>query len=165
MIKIVELDEKLLKGASELVFKIFPSMSMVERLSFWAYKHREKCPVKMLMRLSGIFSLIKYCAAVNENGDVCGTTGLYQYTKDRNDAVWLAWFCVHPDQRGRGTGKQLIEYSINEARKLKKKYFRLYTSTDPNEAAAQILYEKYGFMEKSRKKTLSHTKIFRELEL
>ena len=165
MVEIVELDKHLIKKAEKLVFEVFPSMDLIEKLSFWAYKYRGKRPVKILMRLSGVFSLIKYCAAINENGDVCGTTGLYQYTKDRHEAVWLAWFCVDPQQRGIGIGKKLIEYSINEARKYNKKYFRLYTSTDPNEAAAQNLYEKYGFRIKNQKGTLTYTKIFRELEL
>ena len=165
MIKIVELDETLFGKAEKLVFKVFPSMDILEKLSFWAYKHRNNRFVKILMRISGVYSLIKYCAAITENGEVCGTTGFYSYTKDKHEAVWLAWFCVDPKFRGKGIGKKLIEYSIDEARKYNKKFFRLYTSTDPNEASAQNLYEKYDFRIKRQKKTLAYTKIIRELEL
>jgi ribosomal protein S18 acetylase RimI-like enzyme len=42
---------------------------------------------------------------------------------------------------------------------------RLYTSTDPNEASAQRLYERNGFMEVGRKKGLRSTIVFREKKL
>jgi hypothetical protein len=42
---------------------------------------------------------------------------------------------------------------------------RLYTSTDPNEASAQRLYERNGFMEVGRKKGLRLTTVFREKKL
>ena len=96
---------------------------------------------------------------------MAGTTGIYSYVKDKEDAIWLAWFCVDTEQRGKGIGKKLIEYSINVVREYNKKYFRLYTSSDPNEAAAQNLYEKYGFEMIKKEKKLFYTKMFRELEL
>jgi ribosomal protein S18 acetylase RimI-like enzyme len=42
---------------------------------------------------------------------------------------------------------------------------KLYTSTDPNEASAQRLYERNGFMEVGRKKGLRSTTVFREKKL
>ena len=164
MVNIVELDESTLVKTEKLVSKVFPAMDIPEKLSFWAYKHRENRIVKILMKLCGVSSLLKFFAAIDENGEVRGTTGFYSYTKDDKEAIWLAWFCVDPEARGKGIGKQLIEYSIDEGRKYNKKYFRLYTSTDKNEAAAQHLYEKYGFKIKTQKKTLFYTKIIRELE-
>ena len=59
--------------------------------------------------------------------------------------MYLEDIYIMPEYRGQGIGKQLIEFSIEAARGYGKKYLRLYTSTDPNEAAAQFLYEKYGF--------------------
>ena len=112
------------------------------------------------MLVNPFASLLKYWVAVNNNGDVCGICGLYTYKNDEHEAVWLGWFCVSQNLRGQGIGQKLIEYSIAEARKYNKKYFRLYTSTDPNEAAAQSLYEKYGFkVVKQEKKALLHNNI------
>jgi ribosomal protein S18 acetylase RimI-like enzyme len=93
----------------------------------------------------GVAELINFWVAIDENSNVVGITGIYSYLKDREDAIWLAWFCVDPEQRGKGIGKKLIEYTLDVTKKYNKKYFRLYTSSDPNEAAAQYLYEKYGF--------------------
>ena len=117
------------------------------------------------MNMFGISSLLHFWVAINDNKEVYGTTGLYTYKKDENEAVWLSWFCVDPAQRGKGIGKQLIEYSIDMAKKYNKKYFRLYTSNDPNEQAAQNLYEKYGFKIVKTKKKHVYTEIYRELEL
>ena len=164
-IKIVELDRNLIEKAEKLISKIFPSRSLPERLSLWVYRHREKWYAKLLMKLGGIHSLIKFYAAVNDNGDVYGTTGLYAYKTDAHEAIWLAWFCVDPSKRGQGIGTKLIKYSIDEARKHNKKYFRLYTSTAPGETVAQILYEKHGFKIKKQKRKLAYTIIYRELAL
>ena len=162
VIKIVELDDILIKKAARLVTEVFPSRNLPERLSFWVYKRRNNPFVRLI---SFYWCLLNYWAAVNDNGDVCGICGLYTYKKDEREAVWLGWFCVDPNHRGRGIGKKLIEFSIVEARKHNKKYFRLYTSTDPNEAAAQNLYEKYGFKITRREQNRSGARIFRELKL
>jgi ribosomal protein S18 acetylase RimI-like enzyme len=165
MIQIIKLEEPLIKKADKLVSKVFPVRSLSERFTFWTYKHQNNNFVKKLINLFGVSSISDFWVAIDENNNVVGTTGIYTYIKDENEAIWLAWFCVDPEQRGEGIGKKLIEYSINMAREYKKKYFRLYTSSDPNEAAAQNLYEKYGFKVIKRKKKLFYTKIYRELVL
>ena len=103
--------------------------------------------------------------AVNGSDDVCGTTGLYSYKKDENEAVWLSRFCVGPEHRGEGIGKNFLEFSIEKARDSGKAFLRLYTSGDPSEAAAQGLYEKYGFAVVKTAKYRSGTYLYRELKL
>ena len=120
----------------QTVKAIFPSMDFVERWCFWAYRRRGNPCVRVLMRLGGISSLINLWVAVDETGAVCGTTGLYTTPQDEHEAAWLSWFCVDPKHRGQGIGKLLIEFSIEEARAANKKFLRLYTSDDENEAAA-----------------------------
>ena len=165
MIQIVKLEDPLIKKTDKLVSKVFPFRSLSERLTFWAFKNQNIRLVKKLIKFFGVSSLSNFWVAIDENNNVVGTTGIYTYVKDENEAIWLAWFCVAPEQRGKGIGKQLMEHSINMAKGFNKKYFRLYTSSDPNEAAAQNLYEKYGFKVIKKEKKLFFTKIIRELEL
>ncbi len=165
MIKIVEISNKLIDKADKLVSKVFPFRSLSERLTLWAFKHQKNKLVKRIINFFGVSSLSNFWVAIDEDENVYGTIGIYTYSKDDNEAIWLAWFCVDPDQRGQGIGKRLIEHSIKMAKSYNKRYFRLYTSSDPNEATAQNLYEKYGFLVKKRVKKLFYEKIYRELVL
>ncbi len=115
------------------------------------------------MRFLGVKDIINIWVAINDQGKVIKTTGLYRYLNDEKDAGWLFWFCVAPEERGKGVGKQLLLFSIDEAKKSGAKYLRLYTSDAPDEKKAQMLYEKYGLMEKTRQKKLFWTKIVREM--
>ena len=108
---------------------------------------------------------MNFWVAKNEKGEICGTTGLYTCCKDEEEAVWLSWFCVAPEARGQGIGKRLIEFSIKKAKEQNKKYLRLYTSTDPVEESAQVLYEKYGLAKVKEKNYGTWVKIERELKL
>jgi len=167
MIEIVEIN---IKGASfdeaeKVIRSVFTSMSFSERVSFWVYRHKENYFVKKMMRLFGIASLMNVWVAKDKNDEICGTTGLYTCCKDEEEAIWLSWFCVAPNKRGQGIGKRLIEFSIEKAKEHNKKYFRLYTSNDPNEATAQILYEKYGFVKTREVKHKTWVEINRELKL
>jgi GNAT superfamily N-acetyltransferase len=74
---------------------------------------------------------------------VIGLTGLYAF-KDAVNEAWLGWFGVAEIARGKGLGKKLLEWTMNKAREEGYTVFKLYTTTDPNEAAAQKLYENLG---------------------
>lgn len=165
MVRIIEAQGALLDEAEKLIKKVFPWMDLSEQITFWAYRRRSKSFVCVLMRLCGVSSLSTIWVAVNDNGDVCGTTGFYTTPKDKTEASWLSWFCVDPKQRGLGIGKILLNFSIDKARESNKRFLRLYTSDDPNEAAAQGLYEKHGFKIIKKKKYISHTILYRELIL
>ncbi len=93
-----------------------------------------------LLRLGGI-RVPRFWVAVDEADRVLGTVGLYE-TGD--GVLWLGWFCTAPEARGRGVGRRLLNHAIDTARSEGQSSLRLYTSTDPNEAAAQILYERMG---------------------
>jgi ribosomal protein S18 acetylase RimI-like enzyme len=79
----------------------------------------------------------------------------------------VSWFCVDPETRGQGIGKSLLAHLIGVVRSRGYKYLRLYTGSDPDEAAAQLLYESRGLRETRRKPLLftPYDKIWRELEL
>ena len=165
MVEIVEARGVLLDEVERLVAKVFPWRNIPERMSFWVYRRQNNPFVRMLMRIGGVSTIPNIWAAINSGGKVCGTTGLYVYKKDEHEAVWLSWFCVDPEQRGHGIGKKLIEFSIEKARECGKGFLRLYTTDHPSEAAAQGLYEKYGFVIFKKKKHGSDTYLYRELNL
>ena len=162
MINIIELDNALLPKAKKLVKTVFKSMDMREKMSFWFYKHQKNRFMKPVLRLFGYTDSMRYWVAVDERAEICGITGLYNERKDREDTVWLCWFCVDPKYRGRGLGKKLLEFSIEKARGYGKKRLCLYTTTDPNEAGAQLLYEKYGFKITKIKNYPDYTVMYRE---
>ncbi len=102
------------------------------------------------------------------SGESVGVTGFYTELSDPEEVAWLGWFCVDPLRRRKGLGGAILEWTIREVRKRGFKKFRLYTSTNPNEAAAQILYEKMGFQLIGREEfeeKKPYTILYRELSL
>lgn len=81
-----------------------------------------------------------------QNGKVAGVIGLMAYNRDAEEALWISWFCVHPSHRKQGFGEALLSKAVDEARRIKKPFLRLWTTDSPNEAIAQFLYEKMGFV-------------------
>ncbi len=97
-----------------------------------------------------------------------GIIGLYTTEDDYKKAVWISWFCVGKTHRGKGVGKKLLEFVIGKARQEGHRYVRLFTSTDPKEAAVQSLYSTMGFLimeERGRKKRGNYEIFYRELRL
>ncbi len=162
---IVQCSNELMEQAEALVRSVFVWMSPIERFSFIAIKYPKSVAGRVLMDLAGIKDMIEFDVYVDGADLVLGTTGLYRYKNDANEAVWVAWFCVDPKARGRGIGQALIDHTVSRARDAGFNRIRLYTSTDPNEEAAQRLYEKNGFKEILRKKGMFTTTIFREKTL
>jgi GNAT superfamily N-acetyltransferase len=162
---IMQCTNELMGQAEALVRSVFVWMSPVERFSFIAIRYPKSIAGRLLMVLAGIKDMIAFDVYVDGVDLVLGTTGLYRYKSDANEAVWVAWFCVDPKARGRGIGQALIDHTVSRARNAGFNRIRLYTSTDPNEEAAQRLYEKNGFKEILRKKGMFTTTIFREKTL
>jgi len=160
-----QLDAATLPQARALVNRVFPSQGVSERLSFLVIAHRQSWWASVLMRLFGVSAMLDFFVAVDDKGDVIGTSGLYSYVKDEHEAAWAAWFCVAPESRRMGVGSALLDHTIEQARTRGLKYLRLYTSEDPNERAAQALYEKKGLKTISRTKRLFWTRIVREKPL
>lgn len=163
-IKITELADEDIPQAKALVARVFPYQDFTERISFWAHRHRRNPVMRLILKIYGM-EVSQYWVAVDETGEICGTTGLYSEKDDISEALWLSWFCVAPEKRGLGIGKMLLEFSIKTAKDQNKKYLRLYTSDDPGEAAAQPLYEKYGFKITKKEKAKDHVLIYREKNL
>lgn len=92
------------------------------------------------------FNWFKYWVAVDtDNKNVVGTIGIYEENADQNQALWLGWFCVDPNYRGRKIGSKLLEFAISQAKRLGTPYLRVYTADSERSLAARYLYRKYSF--------------------
>lgn len=89
--------------------------------------------------------ILQYFIVRDSAGKAVGVTGWYTETVGPKDIIWLGWYCLDPNERGKGYGREILEWTMNKAKEMGYKAMKLYTSNDPNEAAAQILYEKIGF--------------------
>lgn len=162
---IIPCPDELMGQAESLVRSVFRWMTPFERFSFIAIRVSKSLAGRLLMWLAGVKDIVAFDVWVDEADLVLGTTGLYRYKKDSDEAVWVAWFCVDPKTRGRGVGQALIDHTVSRAQNAGFNRIRLCTSTDPNEAAAQRLYERNGFKEIGRKKGIFDTTVFREKSL
>ncbi len=136
---IVPFNEARRKDVIQLVDRVFPSQGLVERLSMRVFQTRWD----WLLALGGIRDG-RFWLAVKDDS-VIGTVGLYSTSSDAASALWLGWFCVSPQARGQRVGQELIDFVVRQASTERRAFLRLYTSTDPNEAAAQSVYERNGF--------------------
>jgi len=165
-IRIEHLERKRLSDARKLVWRCFPRQTFFERLSFWAIANHRSPHMRRIMAWVGVADFLDFWGAIDQQtGTLLGTTGLYQYTCDAKEAVWLAWFCVAPEVRRRGIGSRLLDFSIEEAKRTGLQYLRLYTSDRSNEAAAQILYESRGLEVTAKKWRPFYNIIYRQLRL
>ena len=80
-----------------------------------------------------------------QNKKVLGIIGLYEHDFDANEAAWIGWYCVQEKQRGSGVGSALLAFVTDEAKRRKKKFLRVYTSTSPVERVALEMYQRKGF--------------------
>lgn len=110
---------------------------------------------------------LEYFAVKDTTGVVVGITGLYTEKIESSEIVWLGWYSVHPLHRGKGYGREILQWTIDEAKHRGFRTMRLYTGDDKDEETAQIVYEKFGFKEIGREKKNgdSYTTLYKELLL
>lgn len=161
---IEQLSKERIPEAKALVDLVFPHQNPGERASFPMISGEAKLHQRLLFAIPGI-RLLDFWVAISPDDEVHGIVGLYSMRKDRSDALWLGWFAVHPEARGKGLGGTLLRKAIEEARERDVKYLRLYTSdTDLIQGGdvAQEVYERYGLVEKSRKHVVGGVSITKE---
>lgn len=83
--------------------------------------------------------LAKYCVA-ETGGSVVGYGGMWLIM----DEAHITNIAVHPEYRGRGIGKKLIEALIEEVSKVN--VYKMTLEVRRSNIAAQTLYKKYGFV-------------------
>ena len=161
-VRIVKLSKKTLAKAIKVGRRVFNGRDsqwlekvFTESLSRISYNKQKRKEV----------TSARFWVAKDIKKGVLGTTGLYTHKGDQNEAIWLGWFCVDPDYRGKGLGSRLLDYSIKKAKKEGFDYLRLWTTSSPNEKMAQGLYESRGFRIFDRKKDGRYTTLWRQLKL
>lgn len=82
---------------------------------------------------------------VKKGRAIVGMTGIYTYKKYPDD-IFLSWYGVLPEYRGKGYGKSILEWSINEGKRMGFKQFRLSTHSGLYPKAVP-LYRKIGMRE------------------
>lgn len=88
--------------------------------------------------------ILDYFLVYDDKNKLVAITGFYQWTKHSEDEVWLGWYGVDSEERGRGIGRQVLNWTIKSAKERGYKKFRLWTTACPAEAVAQKLYEDVG---------------------
>lgn len=142
--KIVPLSEEYLDEAIALCNKIFPEDIKTENPPELGFKESLFKEEYKWAWDKYYIARVEYYLLISEAGKVVGTTGVYQNTIEPDNA-WVGWFCVEPDERGKGYGSQLLDYTVEKAKEYKYLYLKLYT--DPEESPeAQQLYKKFDFL-------------------
>lgn len=106
-----EISKDNIKVAAKLQYEIFPNSS-----AYSVYKSKITGERKDLY--------IGYIAYMGDKP--IGVTGIYEIPEYSNTA-WLSWFGIKKEYRKLGYGKQILDYTIEMAKTLNKKYLRLYT--------------------------------------
>ena len=106
-----EISKDNIKVVAKLQYEIFPNSS-----AYSVYKSKITGERKDLY--------IGYIAYMGDKP--IGVTGIYEIP-EYSDTVWLSWFGIKKEYRKLGYGKQILDYTIEMAKALNKKYLRLYT--------------------------------------
>ncbi|MBI2068852.1 MAG: GNAT family N-acetyltransferase [Candidatus Yanofskybacteria bacterium] len=167
MLKFEPLSERNIEEATELAHSVFPEDAKKERKPGDAYRASLE-PRKYLdfYKQEGYnLLLLEYYIAREPSDKIAGVTGFYQRDIDPKDIAWLGWYCVDPQFRGKGYGREILEWTIDKAKEKGFTVLKLWTTTDPNEAAAQILYEKLGFTVVREEDSEGYRTLYREKKL
>lgn len=143
--KIHVLDESTFTPALELRNHIFDNLDSLEYDTLKASLNM-KANLPWAKKI-GIEKL-QYWVAVNTEAegiqDVQGIVGLYTNI-DTPKHVWLGWYGVNPEARGRNIGSTLLNFAIATAKLQGYEELHLYTTTDNVYIKARNMYQKRGF--------------------
>ena len=112
------LSNNTIEEATRLVHNLFPYEAKEERnpgLAFKVSLNPEQFPG--FLNEDSSDELRYFVAVQNSSKEVIGTTGLYHVAKEPWDTVWLGWYCVKQEYRGKGIGRALLQYVIDIARR------------------------------------------------
>ena len=148
-----------------LVYSVFPDDFNSEDSPEEAYRASIERENHKDFILRHYLDTLEYLVVKNSPSEkIIGVTGWYTRTIDSKDMIWLGWYCLDKNERGKGFGREILEWTINNVKEKGYKIMRLYTTTDPNEATAQKLYEDLSFkiIDEEQKEGDSYKTLYRE---
>jgi GNAT superfamily N-acetyltransferase len=86
----------------------------------------------------------RWWVATDKAGEPLGIAGLYQYSADRPDHVWLNWFALRQDLQGTGFGVLMLEHTMAWARQGKKSKIFMLTDDHPSMQGNAKFYQREG---------------------
>lgn len=89
--------------------------------------------------------IFKYWLCKEKSNNIVGITGIYSIHQYPEDA-WCGWFGILPEYRNKKYGETLFLWTMEKAKGMGFKYFRLYTNLIDNKNAVN-LYRKIGMIE------------------
>lgn len=128
-----------------------PAQRVAAALFPWEQEHELALPAALAPAAHPAFYAAHRLASVRSwtahftASAVCGIATLYGY-EAQPDEVWLAWFGLLPLARGHGGGGQLLDWLIASSRAEGRHTLRLWTTDEPEYAAAVQLYRRRGFV-------------------
>jgi len=143
--KIEKLSRSTLLQAELLRDKVFTQIDRKEKASLIASIDKDK--FSHVYEDNEIKEMQYWVVIDKVNLKLIALTGLYTEKEDNAESCWLGWFCVDDEYRKKGFGKELLNFSINQAKELSKEYLHIYTYNSLEHRVAIDMYKKYGFKE------------------
>jgi len=140
-----------LNEAETLRDKIFSQIDKKEQKTLEASIDKET--LSYVLKENEIKDIQYWVAKDKKNSRIIAMTGLYTELEDDEDSCWLGWFCLDKRYRGKGFGKELLNFSIEQAKSLSKRYLHIYTYNSKEYKVAINMYKSYGFKEYHVKNT------------
>jgi len=132
-----------LNNAIMLRNKVFLDLKSYEKETLQA--SLDKSTHEGCWKKNGLKSMQYFIMLDTTKDEIIGLTGIYSEERDSDDMCWLGWFCIDKEYRGQGLSKKLLDFSIERAKQLNKKYLHLYTYNSKKYIPAMKLYERYNF--------------------
>jgi len=134
-----------LKAAENLRDKVFKNdIEEIEKNLLLA--SLDPIKYKKVYEENEVLSLSYWVAKDKISKQVIGLTGIYTEVEDDDGDCWLGWFCIDDRYRGKGFGKKLLEFSIQQAQKMEKKYLHVYTYNIKKYKKAINIYKEHDFV-------------------
>lgn len=130
---------------------LFAVQRIAAELFPWEDEHQLALPAAVDPVRHAAFYLERRLASVrcwtghNDRAEVCGLATLYGY-QAQPDEVWLAWFGLVSEARGLGAGRELLDFLVRAMQSEGRRTLRLWTTDEPEYAAATGIYQKRGFV-------------------
>jgi len=148
---IEKLSSNTLLAAESLRDKIFVDIEDKEKALLEASLNKET--LSSVYKKNEIKEMQYWVARDKKTLQVIALTGLYTEKEDDEDSCWLGWFCLDERYRGKGFGKELFNFSIEQAKSTSKRYLHIYTYNGKEYKVAINMYNSYGFKEYNVKNT------------